>query len=331
MNNAPRLSVIIEWSNALLTEADRPARMMEALAAQAAQLDPGRDGGQENGRFPLEVLVCFDGSVVDSETISRMAPLASPGLKGSLHVRKCNFPGAEYYDLKKRGAEQASGELFLFLDSDVVPQEGWLENLWHTFCDQAFAVVAGVSFIDPVNLYASATALNWVFGLSPDWREIRPATHFWANNVCFRRDVFEANPFPTMNGSSRGACQALANSLVAKGIPLHVNGAARVTHPAPSGLGGFLERAMAQGRDRVLWHRNAGSWWMQSAPAGLLRYFKNLAKVVWRSTTRFRAVGLRLWDVPAVLVISGVYYTVFLVGELLTHVAPGYMKRSFRV
>lgn len=331
MTGIPRLSIIIEWSNALLTEAERPARMMEALAAQAAALDSGHEGGGENGRFPIEVLVCFDGSSVDSETISRMAPLASPGLKGSIHVRLCDFPGAEYYELKNLGAEQASGELFLFLDSDVVPQEGWLESLWSTFREEEFAVVAGVSFIDPVNLYASATALNWVFGLSPDWREIRPAAHFWANNVCFRREVFKANPFPSMNGSSRGACQALANTLVAQGIPLHVNGAARVTHPAPAGLGGFFERAMAQGRDRVLWHRGAGSWWMQSLPAGFLRYFKNLARVAWRSVTGYRAVGLRIWQVPAVLAISGAYYTVFLAGEFLTHVAPAYMKRSFRV
>ena len=331
MTDIPRLSIIIEWSNALLTEAERPARMMEALAEQAAALDSGNDSAGENGRFPIEVLVCFDGSSVDSESITRMAPLASPGLKGSIHVRHCNFPGAEYYDLKNLGAERASGELFLFLDSDVVPQDGWLESLWNTFREEEFAVVAGVSFIDPVNLYASATALNWVFGLSPDWLETRPAKHFWANNVCFRREVFKTHPFPAMNGSSRGACQALANTLVTRGIPLHVNGSARVTHPAPAGLGGFFERAMAQGRDRVLWHRGAGSWWMQSLPASFLRYLKNLARVVGRSTTHYRDVGLRLWQVPAVMVISGGYYTVFLVGEVLTHLAPAYMKRSFRV
>lgn len=331
MSKFSSVSIIVEWSNALLTEADRPARMMQALFDQAEQLSSNRDTGQEPDLFPLEVLVCFDGDQVDSQTISQMAPLAAPGLHGPLEVRHCNFPGAEYYDLKNLGAKKASANLFLFVDSDVVPEAGWLENLWGTFADPAFAVVAGVSFIDPVNLYSKATALNWIFGLAPDWRDTHSSNHFWANNVCFRREVFEAHPFPQMNGSSRGACQQLADTLVELGIPLHVSGAARVTHPAPAGLSGFFERAMAQGRDRVLWHRDQGGWWMQSVPAGILRYGKHLARLIWRTVTRYRDVGAKVWEVPVLIIISAAYYTVFVTSELLTHVAPNYMKRSYRV
>lgn len=325
------LSIIVEWSNALLAEADRPARMMESLHEQASVLESSTSPQAAESLFPLEVLICYDGNQVDSKRIAAMAPLAAPGSHGALQVTHCNFPDAEYYDLKIRGAERAGGDLFLFLDSDVVPRENWLENLWAAFNDPAHQVMAGVSYIDPVNLYAKATALNWVFSLPPPWRDIRPSTHFWANNVCFRREVFETYSFPAMNGASRGACRELADTLLANEIPLHLNGAARVTHPAPAGLGGYYQRAMAQGRDRVLWHQRFSSWWMQSMPAAFLRYIKHLGLVTWSTLSRHRQVGVRAWEVPAVLVISAGYYTVFFTGELATHIAPETMKKSFRV
>lgn len=326
-----RLSIIVEWSNALLTEADRPSRMMESLVDQASKLETATGGQEGNAIFPVEVLICYDGDQVDSEKISSMAPLAAPGSHGAIQVTHCNFPGAEYYELKNLGSKRAKGELFLFLDSDVVPQENWLKNLWSSFNDPGHQVMAGISYIDPVSLYDKATALNWVFNIPPPWQDTRPATHFWANNVCFRREVFETWPFPAMNGASRGACSALADTLVKKRIPLHINGAARVSHPAPAGLGGFFERAMAQGRDRVLWHQRFSSWWMQSIPAGFLRYIKHLGSVVWSTLLRYRQAGVRVWEIPAVLVISASYYTVFFAGELFTHMAPQFMKKKFRV
>ncbi|NNJ79397.1 MAG: glycosyltransferase [Xanthomonadales bacterium] len=331
MNPVPTLSVIIEWSNALLTETDRPARMMEALVKQASDLASEWDHGTVRRLFPIQTLVCFDGDQVDSDTISRMAPLARPGTHGPLGVEHCEFPGAEYYDLKNLGARRAAGDLLLFVDSDVVPEPGWLNYLWTMFRDGAYRVAGGVSFIAPDNLYAKATALNWVFELPPDWTDIRATPHFWANNVAFRRDVFAAHPYQPMKGASRGACRQLAGELLTRGVPLHINGAARVTHPAPAGLGGFFERAMAQGRDRVLWHQRFGSWWTQSVAGGLLRYLKHLAIVVVGTLFRFPRAGVRVWEVPAVIAISATYYTVFLLGELLTHLAPGYMKRRFRV
>lgn len=330
MSGLPRPSIVIEWSNALLAEADRPARMMAALAAQAGELQSA-SGQETGGSFPLEVLLCFDSERVDGEAIAGMAPLAAQGRHGPLLVMHCPFPGAEYYDLKNLGAERASGDLLIFLDSDVLPQDGWLSHLWGCFANPDLQVVGGVSSIDPVTLYDKATALNWVFDPPPGWFDIRPAEHFWANNVAFRRTVFAGHPFPGMNGASRGACSHLARILAVNGIPVHVNGSARVLHPSPAGLGGFCQRAMAQGRDRVLWHRRFGSWWMQSAPAGLLRFGKHLSRVVYSGFFRRRQVGLRWWEVPAAIGISAAYYTVFLVGELLTHVAPAYMKRSFRV
>ena len=332
MTGLPPASIVIEWSNALLAEAERPSRMIKALREQADALraDWGRD--PKNHRFfPLQVLICFDSEQVTSEEISRMAPSGAPGDHGALRIRHCGYAGAEYYELKNRGAEEANCAVLLFLDSDVVPQPGWLENLWGTFRDPGYRVVGGISFVETGSLWAKATALNWVFELPPDWTEIRPAKRFWANNVAFRRNIFTAHSYPRMEGASRGACEELAGELAAEGIPMHINGSVRVEHPAPAGLSGFFERAMAQGRDRVLWHRRFSSWWMQSMPAGLLRWVKHLAQVAWRTLQNHRQARVRVWEIPLVIAISWAYYTVFLAGEWLMHLAPDYMRRHFRV
>lgn len=322
-----KYSVIVEWSNALLAAAERPRKMMEALSDQverrAAREDP--PGG------PVQVLVCFDGQRVDSAAISAMAPLAAPGRHGALEVIHCNFPGAEYYALKNLGARRADGAVLVFLDSDVVPQADWLTAILEPFEDRACAVVGGTAFIDPVGLWGKATALNWIFELEPEDRETRPSNRFWANNVAFRREVFIAHPYPLLDGQSRGSCVVLAQELTGSGIPIRVNHAARVTHPAPAGARGFFERAMAQGRDRVLWHRRFGSWWMQSVPAGCLRYLKHLAQLTEATLRHYRKVGARAVEVPAIWLLSATYYLVFLLGEIATHVAPERMKRSFRV
>jgi hypothetical protein len=281
--------------------------------------------------FPIEVLICFDSEKVSSETIIAMAPGAEIGDTESLSIRHCEFPGAEYYELKNLGAKQAHGDLFLFMDSDVVPEDDWLKNIWERFESHDYKIVAGITYIKPKGIYQKATALHWVFKPPPVWRDTRSAESFWANNVCFRRGTFERYPFPVLQSSSRGACQMLMDSLNADGVPIHVNGAARVTHPAPAGMRGYLERALAQGRDRVLWHQQFSSWWMQAVPAAFLRWLKHTAAVTVEAVRYHRRYQLALWEVPAALAVSWLYYSVFLVGEILTHVAPDYAKKSFRV
>jgi hypothetical protein len=70
---------------------------------------------------------------------------------------------------------------------------------------------------------------------------------------------------------------------------------------------------------------------MQAVPAAFLRWLKHTAAVTVEAVRYHRRYQLALWEVPAALAVSWLYYSVFLVGEILTHVAPDYAKKSFRV
>jgi hypothetical protein len=44
-----------------------------------------------------------------------------------------------------------------------------------------------------------------------------------------------------------------------------------------------------------------------------------------------RQIGLRFWELPAAIAICSTYYLLFALGGVLTHVAPEWMGRRFRV
>lgn len=324
MDKSPDVTVVVEWSNALLAEADRPRRMMESLQRQSAELIHEEEA-------PIEVRICFDGEKVSPATIAAISPLAAPGRHESISVSLHDFPGADYYELKNLGSVGITTELILFLDSDVVPCNGWLESILATFAEPDRQVVGGISFIEQDSIYGKAMAVNWIFELEPGSKDVEPRGHFWANNVCFRRALFAEMPFRPIQGSSRGACARLAAEMERVGVTIWINEAARVTHPPPAGLSAFFERAMAQGRDRVLWHRCFGNTWLQSLPAGFFRYGKHLLQTIGRSVKNSRKVGVKPWEIPLVILVSGCYYSVFLLGELATHIMPDQMSRRFRI
>jgi hypothetical protein len=109
---------------------------------------------------PVELLVCFDGTGVDE---SRLAAELSAELEGSKALARRLIPvdGGEYYELKNAGARKAIGDVIVFLDSDVIPEPGWLARLIEPFADEDVGVVAGNSYLDPQGFYGKTFALAW--------------------------------------------------------------------------------------------------------------------------------------------------------------------------
>ncbi len=325
------VSIIIEWSNVLQADLDQSRRMMSQLVAQARDLNQGFVKETLAVAFPLQTLICFDSQRVATPAIQQVINEFIDGGPTNLDVDLYSCPGAEYYDLKNLGANKAHGEVLLFIDSDVVPEPGWLKSMLSAFANPDLLVVAGCTYIEPRDIYHKAFALNWVFPLRPDWSGMRTCETFWANNVGFRSKTFRRFLYPPMSGASRGSCAELAGQLLENGISIFENGSACIRHPAPKCLDGFARRALAQGRDRVLWHRQFGTWWTRSIPAALLRFCRHLASLAPRTLGRFRKVGVKPFELPIVLMISATYYSLFFLGELLTHIVPTTMQRHFRV
>ena len=320
------VSVVVEWENILLAEAERSRRMLRQLVREAeTAVDQGLAAG------PIELLVCFDVEEVDGSVVAADLAAELPEKSSALSHRLVPVPGAEYYALKNAGAREVEGELLVFVDSDVVPEPGWLGNLLRPFADETVGVVAGNSYLEPIGLYGKTFALAWFFPLRATEAQVRPAAKFFANNVAFRRRVFDQFPFPPLDEASRGSCWRLAHILVENGVRIVQATGAQVAHPPPNGGVHFVTRALAQGRDRLLEERAFGSRRTRSVLGTGSRLRRDLRRSSSSITRNFKRVGLSAPAVPAALGISTSYYLLCTLGEVATMASPRFMTRHFRI
>jgi hypothetical protein len=311
---ARTVSIVVEWSNAHRAEMARAERLLEALDCQIRALDRA-----------VEVLVCVDDTVVDVQAVQS---LLARHLGASWRILL--LPGHEYYRLKNAGAAASTGEIVVFVDSDVIPADRWLAELLRGLDDETVSAVCGATYIGPASLYAKAFSLFWFFPAAPAAHAIAPAATFFANNVAFRRDVFLRHLFP-IDETSRGACLDVAASLAAAGQRLVSNTAAQATHPPPNGGRHFVIRALVQGRDRLLRERRIAGGWRGSVLGSGLRFGGNLRASAARIARERRRANVALWQVPAVAAIAGTYYSLYFCGEVATGLFPARMIKSLRI
>ena len=300
----PDVSIIVEWENTALAGVPR------ALVTLARLRD-------ETGRSArrIDVLICHD-----EDTPPDLSPVAAALPPG---WRLLRIPGARYYQLKNHGAAATAGSIILFLDSDAIPEAGWLEGMLAPFDDPAVQVVAGHAYIEAESLYSRAFALTWFFPLRAEPVPLKPATRFFANCVAFRRSTFLAHPFAPVEGASRGACVELARELCEAGITIWKSTAAQVAHPAPRGGGHFALRALAEGRDRLSRERG----WRATIAGSLARFAHHCGAGLWAIVRHRGKVGLSLAGVPVALGICWVYYGLCFAGEAATLLGVGAIRR----
>lgn len=288
----PDVTVIVEWDNPALAGAERARQALAGLAREAAASSKR-----------LEILLCH-GDDAEPEW-----PPAGTGLP--VECRTLHVPGGRYYELKNRGAEAAAGGVIAFLDSDAVPEPGWLSALLQPFSDPAVQVVAGHTHLETDTLWSKAFALWWFFPLRGGPQPLTPVAHFFANNVAMRRETALAHPFPVREGTSRGACVELAATLGLAGITIWKTTEAHATHPAPRGWRHFVLRALAQGRDRLA--RETG--WRATILGSLERLATFTGATLIRTVRGRRQVALPLARVPAAVALGWIYYALYFAGE----------------
>ena len=318
----PSFCVVIEWDNARLSEMVRGRRMLAELFRQMQETDAAHKGSGS-------VIVAYDALAIDENNLQRVV-LDHAGDAWAERVGFAPREGARYYELKNFGAKRTDSELLVFLDSDVIPEPGWLRGLLAGFGDPGVDVVCGGTFVSLDSLYGKAFALFWFFPLRRDGQGLRKVRHFFANNVAFRREVFARYPFPELE-QSRGQCVALAEMLVEKGVGLFRQDAAWVAHPPPNGIRHFCRRAVTQGHDRLAdVQRNGG----RSALALRTTYWAladNLRSALARIRAHFREVGLGRAGAAYAVLLAVIYYSLMAAGEVVTRASPGFVRRFLLV
>lgn len=271
MPSFPSFSVIMEWENARAAGAMRATRTLCELVAQVRELADEVDG-------PPELIVLYEADAVDRDCIE--AALSAAGLYDApVSVKLRATEGSNYYDQKNQGADISSGDYLLFLDSDVVPEAGWLRALLGSL-RKGVDVVGGSTYVETDTFLGRAFALFWFFPLRSPSRGLVETTFFYANNVMFRRELFLAYKFPDLP-LYRGHCTVLGWTLLKDGVRLYQQTNARVCHPPPS-ASHFVHRALSEGYDVVMRSRLSG----RSTNLGSDELRQQLQRVRTRMKTR---------------------------------------------
>ncbi len=325
----PWISFVVEWENALLSEGDRSAAMLQALCQQttelATKLGKRSDGTDSQPLF--ELLVVHDEVEFSENELAVLLKRCVGDARDILEWRLVPTRDSGYFKNKDLGAREAHGEFIIFLDSDVVPEQNWLEELLAGLENPAVEIIAGSAYIEPVGLVGKVFALTWFFPLRSEDGPMRLVDSFFANNLAMRTVFYRQHPFPDLEGTSRGSCIVLASSLAEANIPMHQSPRARVSHPAPNGFGHVSKRALAQGRDRLFRERNYGSHRSASWLASCARLARHWGGSAWKICTRFHRVDLNPLLIPAAVAVAWYYYLLYWTGETMSHLGLSAIRK----
>ena len=136
----------------------------------------------------------------------------------------CIDTATGYYEAKNAGFSATDGarcDYVAFTDVDCVPDRDWLAQLLAPLATRDApppAVVAGrTSYADSVAGIA-LTTLDFIYHPNP-WHK-GATCNFYANNVVFRREVFEHHRYQALAGVYRAHCQVLGLRLLEARVPV---------------------------------------------------------------------------------------------------------------
>ena len=316
----PSPSIVIEWETARACSGERAVIGLSALCEQLWQL-------AERMQDAAEVVITHD-PVENSQDALRSLVASAGGMRGwPIAVRIVPVPaGTDYYGHKNFGFLLTRNEVVVFLDSDLIPDAGWLEQMLEPLCNFRSSVVVGNTYIETTSLYSRCVALFWIFEPRCTTPVVRRTARLVSNSVAIRRALFSAFPFP-IRPTFRGQCSELAATLRSKGISLFLNSAAQAAHPPPSGWLKFIERAVFAGHDECTYRRLDGPVRVREAFA---QFGTDLRAVRRRIEARRRSVRSGPGTVLLAACLGIAYYTLKLTGFLWTLASPTAIRRAFQ-
>lgn len=320
----PSVSFIIEWDNARLSELGRARQMLKMLQIQIAEME-------NISSKPAHLVILYNNEEIDSVIIYRVIAESMTLPDDNLQIDVIAAEGMHYYELKNKGLTYTDREVIIYLDSDTIPEPGWLHALMTSICKSGVEIVGGNTYVSPENFLGKAFNLFWFFDLRSSQEELHVYNKFYANNVAVRRHVLEAHPFPQMD-AFRGQCALLSEELQRNGIAIYRHSGARLEHPVPNGLTHLYHRAICEGHDQMTTHRwqRSGKW--ETSPGGAVQRFRQRLKSnLKRASDHYKEVGLSKVGAVAATAVGASYCVLMLFGELVTYYRPEMVRRHWPI
>jgi hypothetical protein len=141
--------------------------------------------------------------------------------------------------------------VIVLCDSDCVYEPIWLRNILTPLANPEVQVVAGETTTSASDAYGLAIALTYIFPRFSNQSSLSQASHYFCNNVAFRRNFLLNHPIPSELPIYRGNCVIHAHSLTEQGYTIWKQPQSRATHAAPNGLSHFFWRFLLLGYDAI--------------------------------------------------------------------------------
>jgi hypothetical protein len=314
-------SVIVEMENAKSIDWPEIGVGLIALAREIAVVSPA-------GIARPKVIVSHGGQDADAQSLRAHFNTEAPRLAEVADVSFAACPGGRYYDLKNNGILATDGNVVIFLDSDTVPEPGWLPTLLKPFQDPEVICVNGFTYLLSEDFFSRTFALIWFFPMARGDKRFASKRAINANNVAFRRDWISGHPFPNHNGF-KVSCTLLMHQLWREGHEI-VNVDARVYHYSPRGWRFFYWRALVTGRDA---DRKFVEGHSPTRAQRIAKSFSRWATMSWRTIRRLvrhaPQTGMPLWQIPFSLIVGLAFYTLAFVGHF--SLAAGLVRDEIEV
>jgi hypothetical protein len=313
----PSFSIIIEWENALHGQLWRASKMLNALSKQIVEISPSLS-------LKPEVIIVYDSTDLKGLEVDKTVNEQLTCCLSVIDLKIFPTNGLHYYELKNFGVGHSSNDIIIFLDSDVIPEDGWLSALLEPFQNPHINVVGGNTYLDSNNLYDKAFALFWCFPLKSDTADhVCEEKIFFANNVAFRRNIFEAYQFPNLP-QFRGQCMVLSNNLWRNRIKIFRQPKSRGAHPTPK-LKRFVMEALCQGHDIAMARHRAKN----ALPLldNKQHNRRSLPQMLSKVRKRYRESGLRSRDILPAYVIVFAYLALMAIGLGISSIKPELIRK----
>ncbi len=230
-------SVIIPMYNAHEDLGD----LLEALANQSSP--------------PLEVILVDDGSTDGSMERARTWVESHPDFPLRILSQENQGPAKA----RNYGAEESSGEILLFTDSDCLPDQGWVEGMVAPFEDPSVVGVQGVYRSQQPEVMARFAQLE----IEDRYRRMksRPTIDFIGTySAAYRKSVFiEQGRFDDRFPIASGEDADFSYRLAAKGLKMVFQPEAVVYHRHPNTLPKYLSQKFWRAYWRNLLYRRHSS------------------------------------------------------------------------